>query len=197
MAPFRCFAGTEISAQYLTASSAATIRRRLVRGLLLDEGNIALIVGDVVGHGITAAADMALIEGMMSALLHANIAPSQIFTELTRVLIQCDSPLLATAALAVVDVSASTVTFATAGHPSPLLRLPDGSVEKLDTANGMIIGVSLDLVGELTTAPFPIGSQLIMYTDGLVERRDRPLQVGIEHPGSLAPSHAFHPPCSA
>jgi serine phosphatase RsbU (regulator of sigma subunit) len=192
-------AGTEISAQYLTASSAATVGGDWYEGLLLHEGNIALIVGDVVGHGITAAADMALIRGMMSALLHANIAPSQIFTEVTRVLIQCDSPLLATAALAIVDVPASTVTFATAGHPPPLLRLPDGSVEKLDTANGMMIGVSSDLVGEIDTVLFPIGSQLIMYTDGLVERRDRPVQVGIDQAAShlaalsthLAPRHVI------
>ena len=114
-------------------------------------------------------------------------------------LIQCDSPLLATAALAVVDIPASTVTFATAGHPPPLLRLPDGSVEKLDTANGMMIGVSSDLVGEIDTAPFPIGAQLIMYTDGLVERRDRPVQVGIDQAAAhlaalstdLAPRHVI------
>ena len=93
---------------------------------------------------------------------------------------QCDSPLLATAALAVIDIPACTVTFATAGHPPPLLRLPDGSIEKLETANGMMIGVSSELIGEVDEAPFPFGSQLVMYTDGLVERRDRPLQVGID-----------------
>jgi serine phosphatase RsbU (regulator of sigma subunit) len=142
---------------------------------------------------------MALIRGMMSALLHANIAPSQIFTELTTVLMQCDSPILATAALAIVDIPTSAVTFATAGHPPPLLRRPDGSVEKLDAANGMMIGVSSDLVGEIGTAPFPLGSQLIMYTDGLVERRDRPLHVGIDKAASylaalsthLAPRHVI------
>ena len=50
--------------------------------------------------------------------------------------------LLATAALAIVDVAAETITFATAGHPPPLLRLPDGQVEMLDTANGPIIGIA-------------------------------------------------------
>jgi serine phosphatase RsbU (regulator of sigma subunit) len=192
-------AGTEISAQYLTAGSAAAVGGDWYEGLLLDEGKLALIVGDIVGHGITAAADMSLIRGMMSALLHANIAPSQIFTEVTKVLIQWDSPLLATAALAVVDIPTSTVTFATAGHPPPLLRHPDGSVERLHTANGMMIGVSSDVVGEIDMAPFPPGSQLVMYTDGLVERRDRPLQVGIDQAAShlaalsthLAPCHVI------
>jgi serine phosphatase RsbU (regulator of sigma subunit) len=173
-------AGTDIFARYLTASSEASVGGDWYEGLLLGEGRIALIVGDVVGHGITAAADMALIRGMISALLHAHIATSQIFTELTRMLIQCNSPLLATAALAVIDIPTSTLTFATAGHPPPMLRLPDGSTEKLDTANGMMIGVSSDSVGEIDAAPFPLGSQLVMYTDGLVERRDRPLQLGID-----------------
>jgi len=75
-------AGTDISAQYMTASSEASVGGDWYEGFLLGEGKIALIVGDVVGHGITAAADMALIRGMMSALLHAQIATSQIFTEL-------------------------------------------------------------------------------------------------------------------
>ena len=116
----------------------------------------------------------------MSALLHAQIATSNIFTEVTRVLDQRDAPLLATAALAVIDIPAGTVTFSTAGHPPPILRLPDGSVEKLDTANGMMIGVASDLVAQVGRAPFPPGSQLVMYTDDLVERRDRPLHAGIE-----------------
>jgi serine phosphatase RsbU (regulator of sigma subunit) len=86
--------------------------------------------------------------------------------------------LLATAALAVVDVAAETVTFATAGHPPPVLRLPDGQIRTLDTANAPIIGhASTRSVADI--APFPIGSLLVMFTDGLVERRDRPFDVGI------------------
>jgi len=180
-------AGVDISARYLTASSEAAVGGDWYEGLLLGEGRIALIVGDVVGHGITAAADMALIRGMMSALLHARVATSRIFTEVTGVLDQRDAPHLATAALAVIDIPARTVSFATAGHPPPLLRLPDGTVERLDTANGMMIGVSSGSLGEVGVARFPVGSRLVMYTDGLVERRDRPLQVGIdEAAGHLA-----------
>ncbi len=172
--------GTAISARYLTASSQRTVGGDWYEGLLLGEGRIALIVGDVVGHGITAAADMALVRGMMSALLHAQVEMSKIFTEVTGVLDQRDAPLLATAALAVIDIPACTVAFTTAGHPPPILRLPDGTVKQLDTANGMMIGVSSDLLGLVGSAPFPLGSQLVMYTDGLVERRARPFQAGVD-----------------
>ena len=85
---------TDISARYITASSEATVGGDWYEGLLLGDGRVALIVGDVVGHGITAAADMALIRGMMSALLHANVVMSNIFTEVTGVLDQRDAPLL-------------------------------------------------------------------------------------------------------
>ena len=86
--------------------------------------------------------------------------------------------LLATAALAVVDVAADLITFATAGHPPPLLLLPDGEVRVLSTANSPILGVtSTRAVSD--SAPFPLGAQLVMYTDGLVERRDRGFDVGV------------------
>jgi serine phosphatase RsbU (regulator of sigma subunit) len=192
-------AGIDVSALYLTASATDSVGGDWYEGLLLGEGKIALVVGDVVGHGITAAADMALVRGMMSALLHSQVPTSQVFTELTHVLDQCSSPLLATAALAVIDVPACTVAFATAGHPAPMLVLPDGRVELLDAANGMMIGVPSDLGGSLSTAAFPVGSKLVMYTDGLVESRTRPLRVGMEQaaahlagmPAQLSPSEVI------
>jgi serine phosphatase RsbU (regulator of sigma subunit) len=172
-------AGLRVGARYTTSDFNATVGGDWYEGLLLGEGKIALVVGDVVGHGLTAAADMALIRGMISALLHAAVKPSQIFEELTGLLSRCDSPLLATAALAIVDVPASTLTFATAGHPPPLLQLPSGNVEILDTANAPMIGVPLDLTGKTQTVSFTPGSRLVMYTDGLVERRDRFFDDGI------------------
>jgi serine phosphatase RsbU (regulator of sigma subunit) len=178
-------AGLRVGARYTTSDTNATVGGDWYEGLLLGDGKIALVVGDVVGHGVTAAADMALIRGMISALLHAAVQPSQIFLELTGLLNRCGSPLLATAALAIIDVPASTLTFETAGHPPPLLRLPNGKVEILGTANGPMIGVSLDVRGKTQTVPFPPGSRLVMYTDGLVERRDRFVDEGIREAASL------------
>jgi serine phosphatase RsbU (regulator of sigma subunit) len=172
-------AGAKASARYLTSTSEAAVGGDWYEGLLLGPGRMAFIVGDVVGHGIPAAADMALIRGMISALLHARVAPSQIFTELTDLLSRSGSPLLATAALVVVDMPASTITYATAGHPPPMLRLPDSTVKMLDDANGTLIGASIEPPRTARTAPFPLGARLVMYTDGLVERRDRPIYVGM------------------
>ena len=117
--------------------------------------------------------------GWSSALLHSGVAPPDVFAELSAVLRQRTVLLLATAALVVVDVERATVTFTTAGHPPPLLRLPGAEVVLLDSANSPLIGVP-GTRRVAHTAPFPPGSTLVMYTDGLVERRDRPVDEGIE-----------------
>jgi serine phosphatase RsbU (regulator of sigma subunit) len=171
-------AGLDISARYVPASQTHSVGGDWYEGLLLDHEKMALVVGDVTGHGVAAAADMALIRGMVTALLHSGVAVADVFSQVSGVLRQRPGLLLATAALAVVDVAAGEVTFATAGHPPPILRLPDGQVRLLDTANAPIIG-HLQARRVADTAPFPVGSQLIMFTDGLVERRDRGFDVGV------------------
>ena len=171
-------AGIEVSARYLPASETPSVGGDWYEGLLLDGERIALVVGDVTGHGVAAAADMALIRGMVTALLHSGVPVADVFSEVSGVLRQRPGVLLATAALAVIDLAVETVTFATAGHPPPVLRLPDGQIRMLDTANAPIIGhVRTRSVADV--APFPIGSLLVMFTDGLVERRDRPFDVGV------------------
>jgi serine phosphatase RsbU (regulator of sigma subunit) len=171
-------AGIEVSARYLPASETPSVGGDWYEGILLDGGRIALVVGDVTGHGVAAAADMALTRGMVSALLHSGVPVADVFNEVSGVLRQHPGMLLATAALVVVDVAAETITFATAGHPPPVLRYPDGQIRMLDTANAPIIGY-MRTRSVADVAPFPVGSQLVMFTDGLVERRDRPFDVGI------------------
>jgi serine phosphatase RsbU (regulator of sigma subunit) len=177
-------AGIETYAEYLPASRAPSVGGDWYEGLILGPSKIAFVVGDVTGHGIVAAADMALIRGMISALLHAGLPASDVFKEVSGVLVQQSGHVLATAAVAIVDIAAETVTFATAGHPPPLIRLPDGQVRTLDTANCAMIGVRTTRSVE-DTAPFPPGSKLVMYTDGLVERRDRPFDEGVAQVAAL------------
>ena len=171
--------GIETAARYLPATASFAVGGDWYEGLVLGDTRMALVVGDITGHGIAAAADMALVRGMVSALLHSGVATSDVFSELSAVLSQRNGFLLATAALVVVDIEGETVAFATAGHPPPLLRLPEGEVRRLDSANAPIIGIPRTRrVADI--APFPKGSRLVMYTDGLVERRDRPIDDGID-----------------
>ena len=171
--------GIETAARYLPATASFAVGGDWYEGLVLAKARMALVVGDVTGHGIAAAADMALVRGMVTALLHSGVATADVFSELSAVLSQRTGLLLATAALVVVDAEHETLTFATAGHPPPLLCLPDGEIRRLDSANSPIIGVPRTRK-VADTAPFPTGSRLVMYTDGLVERRDRPVDEGID-----------------
>jgi serine phosphatase RsbU (regulator of sigma subunit) len=184
-------AGIEVSARYLPASATHSVGGDWYEGLVLDGDRIALVVGDVTGHGVAAAADMALIRGMVTALLHSGVPVADVFSEVSGVLRQRPGLLLATAALAVVDVAAETVTFATAGHPPPVLRLPGGQIRRLDTANAPIIGHAWTR-SVADVAPFPLGSQLVMFTDGLVERRDRPFDVGVGEVASVLAALSEH-----
>ena len=134
-------AGLETCARYLPASNTVSVGGDWYEGLLLDGRRLALVVGDVTGHGLTAAADMALLRGMITALLYSGVAVADVFTEMSGVLLQRSGLLLATAALVVVDVADGTVTYATAGHPPPLVQLPTGEVRRLDAANAPMIGL--------------------------------------------------------
>jgi serine phosphatase RsbU (regulator of sigma subunit) len=172
-------AALDMSARYLPASNTASVGGDWYEGLLLDDQRLALVVGDVTGHGLAAAADMALLRGMITALLHSGVAVADVFSEMSGVLLQRSGLLLATAALVVVDVADETITYATAGHPPPFMQPPTDELRRLDAANAPMIGLPSTL-GIAATVPFPVGSRLVMFTDGLVERRDRPFEVGIE-----------------
>jgi serine phosphatase RsbU (regulator of sigma subunit) len=177
-------AGIEIAARYLPAGLSTLVGGDWYEGLRLGEDRIAFVVGDVTGHGVTAAADMALVRGMITALLHSGVPIAEVFSEVSTVLSQRKALLLASAALVVVDAAAETLTFATAGHPPPLILDLEGQVRFLDTANAPLLGLDETFTNAqaLTsdTAPFPRGSQLIVFTDGLVERRDRSFDTGME-----------------
>lgn len=171
--------GVETSARYLPASQTASVGGDWYEGILLGDQRLALVVGDVAGHGLAAAADMALLRGMITALLHSGMAVADVFGEVSEVQRQRAGLILATAALVVVDISAGTIAYATAGHPPPVVQLPSGEVRRLDDANAPMIGLSSTrrVAGVM---PFPVGSRLVMFTDGLVERRDRPFDVGVD-----------------
>ena len=172
-------AGVETSARYLPASQTASVGGDWYEGILLGDQRLALVVGDVAGHGLAAAADMALLRGMITALLHSGVAVADVFGEVSDVLRQRAGLLLASAALIVVDTDDETLTYATAGHPPPVVQLPSGEIRRLDDANAPMIGLA-STRRVARTVPFPAGSRLVMFTDGLVERRDRPFDVGID-----------------
>ncbi len=147
----------------------------------LPKGRTYLAVGDVVGHGLRAVEDMAQLRSAGRALAHQGLPPGQLLAELNGFTRHASQGRFATMAVAVFDNTAGTLTYACAGHPPPLLRrVETGAVLRLDDGHGPVLGpLPAAAYGEGTTRIQP-GDTLMMYTDGLVERRGMGLDDGID-----------------
>ncbi len=168
----------DLAATYRAAQSAVGIGGDFYDAIVLDGGQLAVLLGDVAGHGMAAAADMAQLRTVLSTLLAAGTPLDELFRRADPVLGRVAGTSLATAAAAVVDPAADTLAYVHAGHPPLVLRRPDGTVCTLDDARGALLGLDLEQVGA-AVVPFPAGSVLVGYTDGLVETRHAPLDDGI------------------
>ena len=147
-------------------------------------GNRAyLAAGDVVGHGLTAAEDMTQLRNAGRTLALAGYQPASILDELARVTDWATSGKFATVATAIIEPDMSLLTYATAGHPPILIRrAKTGTVEIPPPTEGLALCLPSDpgcpRYTEGQTA-FDVGDIMLMYTDGLIERRGEELTEGI------------------
>lgn len=140
---------------------------------------VALIVGDVEGHNVAAAAAMGQLRSAMRAFVTAGHRPSDVLASTNQLHMDLDPALLASCCYALLHPRSGVVRIVRAGHCPPLLRLPDGHTEILNIPGGPLIGVEAmpDYPeSELHLAP---GSILALYTDGLIERRGSDIGSGI------------------
>lgn len=144
----------------------------------LASGQTGLIVGDVMGHGIAAAATMAQLRTTAHALAEMELAPAELLARLDRATSALKHPIYATCAYAVIDVRNQHATIALAGHLPPVLVEPGGSTHVPDIPSGMSLGLGTSALGEARIR-MPAGAILALFTDGLVETRTRPYDQGI------------------
>lgn len=163
-----------IAARYLPAANNLAVGGDWYDIVDLDDERRALVVGDCVGHGLHAATAMAQLRSAARALLLEQADPAHMIASLDRFSLSIDGGLCASVACIVVDRRAGTITYCRAGHPPPLLSRPD-AITWLDADGGPILGVDPDGERTNTTVPFAVGDVLVMYTDGLVERRHGPI----------------------
>src|SRR5260370_33713388 len=142
-----------------------------------------LAVGDVVGHGLTAAEDMTQLRNAGRTLAIVGYQPASILEELARVTDWATSGKFATVAAAIIEPRVSVVTHATAGHPPILIRrAKTGTVEIPPPAGGPALCLPRNQDFPQYThaqAGFGVGDIMLMYTDGLIERRGEDLAEGI------------------
>jgi serine phosphatase RsbU (regulator of sigma subunit) len=141
--------------------------------LELDDGRLAVVLGDVTGHGVEATADMAMAKFVFRSLAREHPEPGDFLAYANDVVVDEIAPgKFITMAYLAVDPAKGEVACASAGHPPPRLVLADGSVHGLE-ASGLVLGIDADQTYDEVRADFPVGSTIVLYTDGVVESRRR------------------------
>jgi anti-sigma regulatory factor (Ser/Thr protein kinase) len=138
----------------------------------------ALVVGDVMGHGTRAAATMGQLRTAARTLASLDLPPDEVLFTLNRMSQDLDPTQIATCVYAVYDPVTRGCALASAGHVPPVLIHPDRSTEIVDLPPGLPLGIGSD-PPETRVLTLPAGSVLALYTDGLVESRQRDIDAGI------------------
>jgi serine phosphatase RsbU (regulator of sigma subunit)/anti-sigma regulatory factor (Ser/Thr protein kinase) len=146
----------------------------------LRGGGVGMAMGDVVGHGIEAASLMGELRNALRAYALESTSPAKVLAKLDRLMSQMDRGDMATLVYAVVDPDWTSLRFAGAGHPPPLLLGPDGRAEYLWDGRSPPLGVGGPRAYAEGTAAIDPGSTLALYTDGLVEVRGEMLTAGLD-----------------
>jgi serine phosphatase RsbU (regulator of sigma subunit) len=164
------FAGLEIGAVY-ESSALVGVGGDVYDYLQIDDDRLAIVLGDVTGHGIDAAADMALAKFVFRSLARLYPEPGAFLAAANDVVVEeIGAGKFITMLYLTIDLARGEVACASAGHPAPRLIQPDGTVESLG-AHGLVLGIEPGQPYEELRRPFEPGSAVVLYTDGVVEAR--------------------------
>ncbi|WP_433917162.1 PP2C family protein-serine/threonine phosphatase [Streptomyces sp. NBC_01744] len=147
----------------------------------LSNGKYAVAVGDVVGHGLAAAGVMGQLRSALSAAIRVVGGPASALDGLDLYARSVDGALSTTAVQTIVAWADHRITYSSAGHPPPALADPDGTVRFLDQATDPPLGASLEHTPRpQTSTTYANGATLVLYTDGLIERRGEDIDQGLQ-----------------
>ena len=148
---------------------------------LVGDGLLALLVGDVVGRGLHAASAMGQLRSAVRAVSGPGTGPAALLSHLDRFVEQVDAAAMATLAYGELKLATGEITYACAGHPPPVLLPVDGDATLLWEGRSTPLGAFATAADRLQgSVRLRAGDRLLLYTDGLVERRDRSLDDGLE-----------------
>ncbi|MFE4311136.1 PP2C family protein-serine/threonine phosphatase [Streptomyces sp. NPDC056891] len=168
--PGRPHPNLEIAGGYLPAGPRALVGGDWFETVRLHFGRSLLVVGDVMGHGLDAAVDMNAYRTALREVAATDLPPHRVLRHLDSVVAEDGARRPATVLLVRVDPARGTATFASAGHLPPVVFGADGSAELVDLPVGPPLGTGVGGY-EPTTRPLRPGDTLLLFTDGLVERR--------------------------
>jgi serine phosphatase RsbU (regulator of sigma subunit) len=170
----------EVRHRYLPGSKLIEVGGDWYESIALPGGRVALVVGDVAGHGVRAAVTMGRLRTAIHTLAMLELPPAETLQQLNELMQELGvrEPHFATCVYAVFDAVSGTCEVASAGHLPPLLVRPDGTNELLDVMQAPPLGVGTGLI-QSRTLTIDDGSLIVLYTDGLVEKRSRDIDEGL------------------
>ncbi|MCU1677517.1 MAG: rsbP 5 [Frankiales bacterium] len=181
--------GLTIAARYIAGAAGAQVGGDWYDAIPLADGRVAITVGDVMGHGLAAAALMGQVRAALRGIAATGSGPAEALRILDGVVGTLSETQLVTCAYGIFDPATSLFTFSSAGHPPPLLVRPREAPVYLDVDPGAPLGVGV-AGGQFAeaTAELTAGATLLLFTDGLIESRERSLDDGLDALRELAAS---------
>jgi serine phosphatase RsbU (regulator of sigma subunit)/PAS domain-containing protein len=175
--------GVEVAVRYVPAAEAARVGGDWYDAFPLRDGTPVIVIGDVTGHDTAAAAAMGQLRGLLRGVAHAGGgSPGEVLTAFDRAVVDLHPDTLATAALARIELDhgCTRLHWASAGHPPPALVRGPGEVQLLGGTNGeLLLGVDPEVHRTDSSVTLRPGDTVLLYTDGLVERRDATFDAGL------------------
>ncbi|MEU1117314.1 MULTISPECIES: SpoIIE family protein phosphatase [unclassified Streptomyces] len=168
----------DLAAHYLPSSTSSLIGGDWYDAMELPDGTALLSVGDLTGHGVSVTSDMAMLLGALRGMAVAGAAPGQLMGWLNQLLDATVQPALGSAVCCRYDPATHLLTWAQAGHPTPLL-FRDGTGRALTPPQGVLLGATSGATYEQTEEQLRPGDLLLLHTDGLVPRHDRVTATGL------------------
>jgi serine phosphatase RsbU (regulator of sigma subunit)/anti-sigma regulatory factor (Ser/Thr protein kinase) len=170
--------GLEVATEYLPGGGGSDVGGDWYDVIPLAGGRTAFVIGDVMGRGVSAAAIMGQLRTAIRAYTVSDLPPGVLMGHLNHLVLDMGEDLIATCVYAVLDQTENSLTFASSGHLPPALVGPSGEVRMLEYSLGAPLGVPGGVHLERQIG-FPPGSRMLLFTDGLVEDRDRSLGEGL------------------
>ena len=179
-------ANLELASRYLPCGTSAMVGGDWFETIRLSFGRTLLVIGDVMGHGVEAAVDMSAYRTLLRYVAATDLPPHRILRQLDHLTAENDATRPATCLLALVEPARRRVTLAGAGHLPPTLFSPDGPAKLLAVPTGPPLGTGF---GEYQAVVHPMDPEevLLLYTDGLVERRTEDIEASLARLTRLRP----------
>jgi PAS domain S-box-containing protein len=172
--------GIGLAARYEPAAPGLEVGGDWYEVVARDDGTVAVTIGDVAGRGVRAASVMGRVRPALRAVVAEGHPPEEAIRRLDALIKESDGPEMATVFHLHYDPEAQAGEYVRAGHPPALLRLPDGRVTDLDGRGVAPLGILDQDEFRPHAVEIPHGSLLLLYTDGLIERRGADLTAGLE-----------------